>query len=172
MLAGVSHDLRTPLTRMKLQLSLLKDEKAKSELEFDIGEMTAMLDSYVSFVRTEAPEPIENINLNQLLKDIIKNFDLNNFEINFIEKNIVKTSCRTLQLKRAFQNIIDNSIRYSNKLNIEIFLNDDGCVIVIEDIMEIRPMVYISLTFDHRIIDGAYADEFLKKVKTELEQWT
>ena len=45
-------------------------------------------------------------------------------------------------------------------------------VIVIEDIMEIRPMVYISLTFDHRIIDGAYADEFLKKVKTELEQWT
>tara|TARA_B100001123_G_scaffold146429_1_gene169862 strand:- start:4196 stop:5359 length:1164 start_codon:yes stop_codon:yes gene_type:complete len=45
-------------------------------------------------------------------------------------------------------------------------------VVVIEDIMEIRPMVYISLTFDHRIIDGAYADEFLKKVKTELEQWT
>tara|TARA_B100000029_G_scaffold506193_1_gene588512 strand:- start:80366 stop:81529 length:1164 start_codon:yes stop_codon:yes gene_type:complete len=45
-------------------------------------------------------------------------------------------------------------------------------VVVIEDIMEIRPMVYISLTFDHRIIDGEYADEFLKKVKTELEQWT
>ena len=44
-------------------------------------------------------------------------------------------------------------------------------VVVIEDIMEIRPMVYISLTFDHRIIDGEYADEFLKKVKTELEQW-
>ena len=45
-------------------------------------------------------------------------------------------------------------------------------VVVIEDIMEIRPMVYISLTFDHRIIDGAYADKFLKKVKKELEQWT
>ena len=133
MLAGVSHDLRTPLTRMKLQLSLLKDEKAKKELEIDINEMTAMLDSYVSFVRTEAPEPIENINLNQLLKDIIKNFDLNNFEINFIEKNIVKTSGRTLQLKRAFQNIIDNSIRYSKKINIEIFINDEGCRIILED---------------------------------------
>ena len=60
MLAGVSHDLRTPLTRMKLQLSLLKDEKAKKELELDINEMTAMLDSYVSFVRSEAPEPIES----------------------------------------------------------------------------------------------------------------
>ncbi|SVA62844.1 uncharacterized protein METZ01_LOCUS115698, partial [marine metagenome] len=50
MLAGVSHDLRTPLTRMKLQLSLMKDDDAKKELEYDIKEMTAMLNSYVSFV--------------------------------------------------------------------------------------------------------------------------
>ena len=102
-------------------------------LELDINEMTAMLDSYVSFVRSEAPEPIENINLNKLVKDIIKNIDLGKYNINFIEKNIVKTSGRPLQLKRAIQNIIDNSIRYSNKLNIEIFLNDEGCIIVIED---------------------------------------
>ena len=63
MLAGVSHDLRTPLTRMKLQISFLKDKKAKTELEIDINEMTAMLDSYVSFVKTESPETIENINI-------------------------------------------------------------------------------------------------------------
>ena len=44
-------------------------------------------------------------------------------------------------------------------------------VVAIEDIIEIRPMVYISLTFDHRIIDGAYADKFLEKVKNQLEQW-
>ena len=55
MLAGVSHDLRTPLTRMKLQISLIKDKKAQSELELDINEMTAMLDSYVSFVKTAVP---------------------------------------------------------------------------------------------------------------------
>ena len=133
MLAGVSHDLRTPLTRMKLQLSLLKDEKAKKELEIDIKEMTAMLDSYVSFVRSEAPEPIENINLNNFLKEIIKNINILKIEINFLEKNIIQTSGRPLQLKRAFQNIIDNSIRYSDKLNIEIFTNDEGCCILLED---------------------------------------
>ena len=133
MLAGVSHDLRTPLTRMKLQLSLLKDEKAKTELELDINEMTAMLDSYVSFVRSETPEPIENINLNKFLKEIIKNLDNKNFEIKFDERNIIKTSARPLQLKRAFQNIIDNSIRYSTKLNIQIFTNNEGCVIILED---------------------------------------
>ena len=133
MLAGVSHDLRTPLTRMKLQLSLLKDEKAKTELELDINEMTAMLDSYVSFVRSEAPEPIENIIINKLVKDIIKNVDLNKYNIKFTEKNIIKTSGRPIQLKRAIQNIIDNSLRYSNELNIEILLSDDGCIIIIED---------------------------------------
>ena len=133
MLAGVSHDLRTPLTRMKLQLSLLKDEKAKKELELDINEMTAMLDSYVSFVRSEAPEPIENININKLLKEIIKNIDLNNFKLKFLEKNIIKTSGRPIQLKRAIQNIIDNSLRYSDELYIEILSNDDGCILIIED---------------------------------------
>jgi two-component system, OmpR family, osmolarity sensor histidine kinase EnvZ len=133
MLAGVSHDLRTPLTRMKLQLSLLKDEKAKKELEVDINEMTAMLNSYVSFVRSEAPEPIENINLNQFLKEIIRNFNNKNFEINFDEKNIIKTSGRPIQLKRAFQNLIDNSNRYSKKINIEILINHEGCRITLED---------------------------------------
>ena len=77
MLAGVSHDLRTPLTRMKLQLSLIKDLKAKSELEIDINEMTAMLDSYVSFVKTESPETIEKINVNELIKEIVKNLKKN-----------------------------------------------------------------------------------------------
>jgi two-component system osmolarity sensor histidine kinase EnvZ len=133
MLAGVSHDLRTPLTRMKLQLSLLKNEKAKKELELDINEMTAMLDSYVSFVRSEAPEPIENLNLNKFLSEIINNNKKVNFEINLLEKNNVETSARPLQLKRAFQNIIDNSIRYSNKLNIEIYTNNEDCCVVFED---------------------------------------
>ena len=133
MLAGVSHDLRTPLTRMKLQLSLLKDEKAKKELELDISEMTAMLDSYVSFVRSEAPEPIDNININKLVQDIIKNIDVKKYKIKLVEQNIIKTSGRPIQLKRAVQNVIDNSLRYSDEINIEIISHDDGCILVIED---------------------------------------
>ena len=133
MLAGVSHDLRTPLTRMKLQLSLLKDEKAKSELELDIKEMTAMLDSYVSFVRSEAPEPIANISINEIIKDIFKNINQNNYKITLEEKDKIKTSGRPLQIKRAFQNIIDNSLRYSKKIKISIKSIEEGCEIVFED---------------------------------------
>ena len=133
MLAGVSHDLRTPLTRMKLQISLIKNEKAKSELELDISEMTAMLDSYVSFVKTESPETIENITINGLIKECIKNIDKEKCEIKLEEENLIRTSGRPIQLKRAFQNIIDNAKRYSDKIKIIIFSNEDGCNIEIND---------------------------------------
>ncbi len=133
MLAGVSHDLRTPLTRMKLQLTLLKEEKAKKELELDIREMTAMLDSYVSFVKTESPETIENISLNEVIKDCIKNIDKKKYDIFINEKDKVQTSGRPIQLKRAFQNVIDNSKRYATKIAITICINDDGCNIIISD---------------------------------------
>ena len=133
MLAGVSHDLRTPLTRMKLQISLLKDDKAKSELELDVKEMTAMLDSYVNFVRTEAPEPIENISINEIIIDIFKNINQKNYEIILEEKDQIKTSGRPLQMKRAFQNIVDNSLRYAKKIKISIIRKEEGCKIIVND---------------------------------------
>ncbi len=133
MLAGVSHDLRTPLTRMKLQISLMKDEKAKSELEVDINEMTSMLDSYVSFVKTESPEPIETIIINELIGDIVKTVEKNGLELTIKDKNIIQTSGRQIQLKRAFNNIIDNSQRYAKKIEIILYTNEKDCVIEFND---------------------------------------
>ena len=133
MLAGVSHDLRTPLTRMKLQISLMKDKKAKSELEADVNEMTSMLDSYVSFVKTESPEPIETIIINELIADIIKTVDKNNIDLVLNEKTIIQSSGRQIQLKRAFNNIIDNSQRYAKKIEINLYKNEKDCVIEFND---------------------------------------
>ena len=133
MLAGVSHDLRTPLTRMKLQISLMKDEKAKSELEVDVNEMTSMLDSYVSFVKTESPEPIETIIINELIGDIVKTVEKNGVELTIKEKNTIQTSGRQIQLKRAFNNIIDNSKRYAKKIEIILYTNKKDCVIEFND---------------------------------------
>ncbi len=133
MLAGVSHDLRTPLTRMKLQISLMKDEKAKSELEVDINEMTSMLDSYVSFVKTESPEPIETIIINELIGDIVKTVENDGVDLSIKEKETIQTSGRQIQLKRAFNNIIDNSKRYAKKIEIILYTNEKDCVIEFND---------------------------------------
>tara|TARA_B100001057_G_scaffold19764_1_gene18386 strand:+ start:1825 stop:3117 length:1293 start_codon:yes stop_codon:yes gene_type:complete len=133
MLAGVSHDLRTPLTRMKLQISLMKDKKAKSELEADVDEMTSMLDSYVSFVKTESPEPIETIVINELIYDIVKTVEKNSVELILNEMNTIQTSGRQIQLKRAFINIIDNSQRYAKRIEINLYTNERDCVIEFND---------------------------------------
>ena len=133
MLAGVSHDLRTPLTRMKLQLSLMKNDDAKKELEHDIIEMTAMLNSYVNFVRGEAPETIENININFLIKSICNsNISPEHIITDNYNKNI-ETSGRPLQIKRAIQNIIDNAKRYASKIHVDVDTNDEECFISIAD---------------------------------------
>tara|TARA_Y100000768_G_C23849423_1_gene620218 strand:- start:303 stop:905 length:603 start_codon:yes stop_codon:yes gene_type:complete len=133
MLAGVSHDLRTPLTRMKLQLSLMKDDAAKKELENDIKEMTAMLNSYVSFVKGETTETIENIKLNDLIRKICLSNKSEKIKITDTYNQNVDTSGRPLQLKRAIQNIIDNSKRYSSKIHIELNSNEEECSISVSD---------------------------------------
>ena len=133
MLAGVSHDLRTPLTRMKLQLTLIKDEKAKKELEQDIREMTAMLDSYVSFVRGEVPEPIDQINLREFVEDICNNIKIQHQKLITKIKTDIRTSGRPLQLKRSIMNIIENSLRYGNTILVETYYDDEYCYVEISD---------------------------------------
>ena len=133
MLAGVSHDLRTPLTRMKLQLSLMKDDDAKKELEHDINEMTAMLNSYVNFVRGEASETIENININYLIKNICNSSISQKHIITDNYSKKIETSGRPLQIKRAIQNIIDNAKRYASKIHVDVNSNDEECFISISD---------------------------------------
>ena len=133
MLAGVSHDLRTPLTRMKLQLSLMKDDNAKKELEHDINEMTAMLNSYVSFVRGEAAEKIEETNINELIEIICKSNSSDNFKIQYNFERNIKTLCRPIQIKRALQNIFDNAKRYADKIEINLGAKNKELYIEISD---------------------------------------
>tara|TARA_B100000989_G_C19334892_1_gene382452 strand:- start:221 stop:709 length:489 start_codon:yes stop_codon:yes gene_type:complete len=95
--------------------------------------MTSMLDSYVSFVKTESPEPIETIVINELIEDIVKTVEKNSFELILYQKNTIQTSGRQIQLKRAFNNIIDNSKRYAKKIEINLYTNDKDCVIEFND---------------------------------------
>ena len=78
MLAGISHDLRTPLTRMKLQIALLKDKTATKSLTNDVEEMRDMIDSYLAFAKGEGEEEIQKVNIYDFFQDIVlKNSNAN-----------------------------------------------------------------------------------------------
>ena len=105
----------------------------KKELEYDIDEMTSMLDSYVSFVKSETPDPIEMINFHDFLKEIIENTkkEKEKIELKIIQK--INSSGRPLQLRRCFVNLIENAIRYSKKIIVELNKDNENIIINIID---------------------------------------
>lgn len=136
MLAGVSHDLRTPLTRMKLQLAMLPDNPDNKEFIEDIGEMEKMLDGYLAFVSGEGGEKNTFIDMNELILSIINKFRNTKAMIRYSTNDQVSAiQGREQALKRAITNIIANAFNYgkniavaleSNNNKLEITVDDDG----------------------------------------------
>ena len=133
MLSGISHDLRTPLTRIKLQLALIKDKKIATELSEDVNEMEKMLNEYLQFAKTGAEEKSERFKLEELIKFILRKYNDEKINFNFDESIIYEG--RQELLKRCFKNLIDNSLKYANTIEIKskklrkeivIDIDDDG----------------------------------------------
>tara|TARA_Y100000590_G_scaffold306025_1_gene345216 strand:+ start:2630 stop:3943 length:1314 start_codon:yes stop_codon:yes gene_type:complete len=131
MLSGISHDLRTPLTRMKLQLALLKDKNLIERFSNDIDEMEKMLNEYLQFSSESSKEQNEKFEFNDLIKDIIVKF--NNDIIKFNEGDQFYFNGRKLSIRRCLNNLIENSTKFAK--NIEINLNNlkSTVLITIED---------------------------------------
>ena len=131
MLSGISHDLRTPLTRMKLQLSFIKDEKISSKLSDDISEMEKMLNEYLQFTSSSQSEKNEVFDLSKLLNETVERYE-NNSITKDLSQNILINGRKNL-LKRSFNNIIDNGLKYGKKINIKLNKNGKNIFILIED---------------------------------------
>ena len=131
MLSGISHDLRTPLTRMKLQLAFIKDKDLSSKLSEDINEMEKMLNEYLQFTSSSYLEKDENFNLSELIENIVEKYKNHN-----ISKNIsseIRINGRKNLIIRCINNLLDNAIKYGEKVNIELFRNKNNLFIKIED---------------------------------------
>ncbi len=131
MLSGISHDLRTPLTRMKLQLSFIKDEEISLKLSEDINEMEKMLNEYLQFTSSSHSEKNEIFNLSKLLEEVIDRYENKNISKN-ISQNILINGRKNL-LKRSFNNIIDNGLKYGKNINIELNKSGKNLFLIIED---------------------------------------
>jgi two-component system osmolarity sensor histidine kinase EnvZ len=135
MLSGVSHDLRTPLTRMKLQLAMLGDSTEIAELKADIAEMERMIEGYLAFVRGEGHEAPKETDLAPLLGEIVDGARREGAVIELETEGDLRVAVRPHALKRCITNLVTNATRYGKRVaihavrqaeSIEIAVVDDG----------------------------------------------
>ncbi len=131
MLSGISHDLRTPLTRIKLQLAMIKDEELSKKLSMDVDEMEKMLNEYLQFARTGAKDKTETFDMCELLTNIIAKYE--NINIKKIFKGQIYFDGRKNLIQRCINNLIDNSIKFGKKVLIDIEKHNSNIILTIED---------------------------------------
>ena len=131
MLSGISHDLRTPLTRLKLQLAMLNQKDLSKEMSRDIDEMEKMLNDYLQFAKNQAQENTSKIDLTLLFNSIKNQFASEKLTIYGKEK--IELEVRPSALKRSFVNIIQNGLTYGNNVIVNIQKGNNRALITIED---------------------------------------
>jgi len=131
MLSGISHDLRTPLTRIKLQLAFIKDQVIAKKLSNDVLEMEKMLNEYLQFARSSFSEKTEKFNMAELIANNIEKYGNKNISTK-LDKTIVMNGRKNL-IQRCLNNLIDNSIKYSNNIDIRLTKNNNYLSVIIDD---------------------------------------
>ena len=136
LLAGVSHDLKTPLTRMRLQLEMLdSNQDIKTDFENELLELENMIDGYLEFTRNDREEEMVDASLFKLLQQAAKSSDPDGNYI-FIASPPERLPVFPIQvqsIRRALINLLTNSIRYAGKTNVQIQIFDDHSEIIIDD---------------------------------------
>jgi len=133
MLAGVSHDLRTPLTRMKLQLAMLSDTSGVGELKADVAEMERMVEGYLAFARGEGSEAVSRINLRDLLEDVVAAARRAGSLVDFTAEGDLTVSARQEGLRRCMANLVSNAAQYGTRAVVSAARKPDAIEITVDD---------------------------------------
>jgi signal transduction histidine kinase len=134
MLAAISHDLRAPLTRMRLRGEFVEDEDQQRRLFQDVHEMQAMIDEALAFFKDNAAgEQSTNFDLAELLRTIIDDFADQGVDVTYEGPDHLVYFGRPFALKRAFTNLIDNAVRYARLPSVELRHAPKGVVVTVND---------------------------------------
>ena len=113
MLAGVSHDLRTPLTRLRLSLELMpNDTELTDDMVRDIEDMNAILDQFLAFVRDGSDEPLESLDLGELVREVVAPYNQHGEQVRLCVEPMPPLPLRRVSIKRLLVNLIENALRY------------------------------------------------------------
>lgn len=133
MLAGISHDLRTPLTRMKLELALLGDVPSVSGLRADVADMERMVDSYLAFVRGEGEEAPEQVDLKAMLEELVAAAQREGHSVRLVTDGDLKLSLRPQAIKRSIRNLLANATRHGARIEIRVKRRERSLKLTIDD---------------------------------------
>ena len=131
MLSGISHDLRTPLTRLKLQIAFIKDKELSKKMSLDVDEMEKMLNEYLQFTSSSYSEKDETFDISDLLKNIIDKYNNDHIQIQLVPR--VYMNGRKNLILRSLNNLINNAIKYGEKIEINLFKKKSSILIIIDD---------------------------------------
>lgn len=135
MLAGVSHDLRTPLTRMKLQLEMIEDNPDAKNLQSDVAEMEHMVEGYLAFARGEGQETPAPTDLGELLRDVVAQMTRDRQGVDLHVEQDITLPLRREGMRRCLTNLVANAQRHGRhvavragrrKNMVEVTVDDDG----------------------------------------------
>ena len=133
-LAAISHDLRSPITRLRLRTEMLADETAKERFRKDLEDMENMVASTLEFVSSgEVNEPRQNVDINALLHSLQANFEDMNAQVTLHGSASQPLAAYSRSLKRCVQNLLENAIRYGHRADIFIEDQPERLRIVIAD---------------------------------------
>lgn len=133
MLAGVSHDLRTPLTRMKLQLAMLGDTPSAQGLKADVAEMERMVEGYLAFARGEGSEPVAQTNLRDLVEDVVAAARRAGDMVDFTAEGELILSVRKEGLRRCIANLVSNATQYGTRAVVSAIRKPDAIEVTVDD---------------------------------------
>ena len=133
MLAGVSHDLRTPLTRMKLQLEMVKDSSDTAALKDDVAEMEHMVEGYLAFARGEGFETPKPTNIAHILGDVVVSAKRRGAEVDLHTEGQFVVRVRQNAFKRCINNLLDNADRHATHVSIRTGKRGDAIEITVDD---------------------------------------
>ncbi len=133
MLAGVSHDLRTPLTRMRLELEMLSDNEAAGNLKSDVTEMEHMLEGYLAFARGEGTEQPKSTNLTSLISGVVSKARRHGTPIDYHPEAELVVPLRPNAFGRSITNLVENAARFGDHVSVRVGLRDDAVEVIIDD---------------------------------------
>jgi two-component system osmolarity sensor histidine kinase EnvZ len=133
MLAGVSHDLRTPLTRMKLQLAMLGDGPDITDLKADLAEMESMVEEYLAFARGEGAEAVVDADIGEILNDVVAGARREGALIDIDSDAELVVPVRPNAFKRCLNNLVTNAMVHADHVAVHASRNEDAIEVTIDD---------------------------------------